>query len=161
YLFLSPSGSSFNTTNGYVHYARDANADEWIDRYSFSPGDPEQLGTGNGGYGPNITGTVCRTAPQFGTDGVPRQSTDRFPRDGVYAYWDYNKGVATRYFDPVKPAGVAIDGQNDDVGNLDTPGGQSLYLDVPDPTFNVPAVILNWEEVSGAGNDGSLVYVNE
>jgi hypothetical protein len=83
------------------------------------------------------------------------------PPGGIYAYWDYNKGVAVRYFDPLKPGGVAIDGQNDDIGNLDTPGGENVYLDVPDPTFDSAATILNWDEVSGTGSDGSLVYVNE
>src|SRR5678815_5249379 len=33
YLFLKAGGSSFNAANGYVTYTRDANADEWIDRY--------------------------------------------------------------------------------------------------------------------------------
>src|SRR5262249_5589779 len=34
YLFRRTGGSSFTTANGYVQYVRDANADEWIDRYS-------------------------------------------------------------------------------------------------------------------------------
>jgi hypothetical protein len=77
YLFLRPGGSSFNATNSpYVHMTRDANADQWIDRYSFADNDPEKLGTSNTGYGPNIPGTVCDA------NGI-RQSTDRFPRDGM------------------------------------------------------------------------------
>ena len=74
-LFLTSSGPQFDSTNGYVHYQRDANADEWIDRNSFDSNDPEILGTSNGPYGPNLPGTVC----------VPTQhaSTDRFPRDGM------------------------------------------------------------------------------
>ena len=36
YLFRKPGGSSFDASNGYVDYQRDANADEWIDRYSFA-----------------------------------------------------------------------------------------------------------------------------
>ncbi|MEN3272043.1 MAG: hypothetical protein V7636_804, partial [Actinomycetota bacterium] len=80
YLFRAPTGASFDATNGYVHYVRDANADEWIDEDSFdrANGDPEQLGSSNGGYGPNLEGTVCDPAT-----GTTRASTDRFPRDGV------------------------------------------------------------------------------
>jgi hypothetical protein len=90
YLFLRPGGSSFNAGNGDVQMTRDANADEWIDRYTFAPDDPEKIGTSNTGYGPNIPGTVCRTSPnndaspQITTpDGSPRSSIDRVPRDGV------------------------------------------------------------------------------
>src|SRR4051812_3866788 len=59
YLFRVPTGPSFGTANGYVHYQRDANADQWIDRSFFADGDPESLGTSNTGYGPNLEGTVC------------------------------------------------------------------------------------------------------
>ena len=53
----------------------------------FDADDPEKLGISNTGYGPNLSGTVCRTAsypdyPPF-PDGTPRASTDRFVRDGV------------------------------------------------------------------------------
>src|SRR5207245_5190875 len=89
YLFLKDGGSSYNTSNGYVAYARDANADEWIDKCSFRDDSPEKLGTSNSGYGPNLSGTVCRTVsgapggcPNV-ADGTPRPSTDRFARDGV------------------------------------------------------------------------------
>ncbi|HVF52902.1 MAG TPA: hypothetical protein VNC78_04760 [Actinomycetota bacterium] len=89
YLFQRPGGSSFNGNNGYVNYRRDADADEWIDRHTFSDDDPEELGTSNTGYGPNLPGTVCETHPskmgQFGisNSSTPRPSTDRFPRDGT------------------------------------------------------------------------------
>jgi len=88
YLFLRPGGSSFNASNGYVQMTRDANADEWIDRYTFAPGDTEKIGTSNTGYGPNIPGTVCRTSPHNDggittPDGTARSSVDRVPRDGV------------------------------------------------------------------------------
>src|SRR5207244_8999392 len=49
----------------------------------------ENLGSSNSGYGPNLSGTVCRTASSAPggcpnvADGTPRPSTDRFPRDGV------------------------------------------------------------------------------
>jgi hypothetical protein len=90
YLFLRPGGSSFNQSNGYVTMARDANADEWIDRYTFAPTDTEKIGTSNTGYGPNLPGTVCRTSPSNDAsppittpDGTSRSSTDRVPRDGM------------------------------------------------------------------------------
>src|SRR5262249_12406181 len=80
-------GSSFTAANGYVSYVRDANADEWIDRYSLRADDREILGVSNTGYGPNLAGTVCRTAsyPDYPAvpDGVSRASTDRFVRDGL------------------------------------------------------------------------------
>ena len=40
YLFLRPGGSSFNTSNGYVSYVRDANADEWNDKCSVRDDSP-------------------------------------------------------------------------------------------------------------------------
>jgi hypothetical protein len=90
YLFLRPGGSSFTAAGGDVHMTRDADAGEWVDRYSFSPASTEKLGTSNTSYGPNLPGTVCRTAsdndanPRITTaDGVSRDSTDRFPRDGM------------------------------------------------------------------------------
>ncbi len=84
YLFRSPAGPSFDATNGYVHYQRDANADEWIDKDTFTAGSPEQLGSSNGGYGPNLPGPVCdgTGAPVARRDGSA-ESKDRFPRDGV------------------------------------------------------------------------------
>lgn len=273
YLFLNPAGPTFTAANGYVDYDRDANADQWIDRGSFTADDPEKLGTSNTGYGPNLAGTVCDP------DGTVRASTDRFPRDGVqvstnqykwyasgrwmvrsmkvrktvggfgpdlidrwkgrafqqspdssisvvgfedeqvnweansallgervgpvrairevwgadsgtnvtktetfyrngityryhlrvhpippdgiYTSWDYNANVATRYYNSLKPGGVVIDGVNDDIGNVDTIGGQPAFFDANDPTFNLPTAILNWEQVSGTGDAGSLVYLIE
>jgi hypothetical protein len=271
YLFLS---SVRPKTPSYVRYQRDADADRWIDKDTFDAGDPEQLGSSNTGYGPNLTGTVCDA------DGTVRQSTDRFPRDGLtvttadyrwhasgrwmirslqvaapagggfgkdlidrwkgrafqqspdssvsvvgfedeqvnweanssllgervgpvrairevwgadsgtnvtktetfyrdavtyryhlrvhpippdglYTSWDYNHGVAVRYFNALKPQGVAIDGVNDDVGQVDSLAGQPAYFDAPDPTFDLPLALLKWEQVSGSGRNGSLVYVLE
>ncbi len=88
YLFLQPGGSRFTAGNGYVHMTRDRNADEWIDRYSYGADSPDRIGTSNTGYGPNLTGTVCRTASDNNGniavgDGTPRASTDRDPRDGM------------------------------------------------------------------------------
>lgn len=285
YLFLRAGGSSFDASNGYVTYTRDADADEYVDRYSIAADDPEVLGVSNTGYGPNLAGTVCRTASWAGypatPDGVPRASTDRFVRDGVvvttdtyrwqatgrwmvrdiriakpgqpgvygpdlidrwkgrafqqspdstislvgfedeqvnweansallgervgpvrairetwgadsgtnvtktetfyrdavtyryhvrvhpippdglYTSWDYNAGVATRYYNVLKPGGVAIDGVNDDVGQVDGLFGFPAFFDAPDPTFNVPTAFFNWEQISGAGDAGSLVYIVE
>lgn len=99
YLFTRDAGSSFNATNGYVGYQRDLNADEYIDRYSLRRDDPETLAVSNTGYGPNLPGTVCRTAEYSGypavPDGTPRQSTDRFPRDGVTVSTDSYQWRAT------------------------------------------------------------------
>src|SRR6185369_5093206 len=285
YLYLRTGGSSFTSANGYVSYDRDPNADEWIDRFSIARDDPEVLGVSNTDYGPNLSGSVCRTAvyPDYPSvpDGTPRASTDRFARDGVtvatdayqwrstgrwmvrglrvagpgqpgvygpdlidrwkgrafqqspdstislvgfedeqvnweansallgertgpvraireiwgadsgtnvtkterfyrdvityhyhvrvhpippdglYTSWDYNAGVATRYYNVLKPDGVAIDGQNDDVGSVDGVFGTPAFFDAPDPTFNAPSALLNWEQVSGAGDAGSLVYIVE
>jgi hypothetical protein len=94
YLFTKPGGSSFKVTdtsnNGYVAMTRDANANEWVDRYTWAPSDYEKLGTSNTGYGPNLPGTVCRTSPGNDAnpkittpDGQSRPSTDRVPRDGM------------------------------------------------------------------------------
>jgi hypothetical protein len=285
YLFLKLGGSSFDASNGYVSYVRDADADEWIDQYSIARDDPEILGVSNTDYGPNLSGTVCRTATYPGypssPDGTPRASTDRFVRDGVtvstdtyrwratgrwmvrdirvakagqpgvygpdlidrwkgrafqqspdstislvgfedeqvnweansatlgeragavrairevwgadsgtnvtktetfyrdavayryhvrvhpippdglYTSWDYNAGVAGTYYNILKPNGVAIDGINDDVGSVDGVFGFPAYFDAPDPTFNAPSAILNWEQIAGRNDFGSLVYIVE
>jgi hypothetical protein len=83
------------------------------------------------------------------------------PPDGLYTSWDYNHGVAARYYNTIKSGGVDIDGQNDDVGQVDGVFGMPAYFDAPDPTFNAPTAILNWEEISGAADGGSLVYIVE
>jgi hypothetical protein len=44
------------------------------------------------------------------------------PLDGIYAHWDFRAGRMTRYYNPNRPSGVAVDGRNDTVfGNLDDP----------------------------------------
>ena len=50
---------------------------------------------------------------------------------------------------------------NDDVGNVDGVGNFPALFDAPDPTFNPPTALLQWEQVSGAGDAGSLVYIVE
>jgi cysteine-rich repeat protein len=291
YLFRKLTGSTFSALNGYVQYARDANADEYIDRYSFSSGDPEQLGSSNTGYGPNLDGTVCVPPPahnsaaddRFPRDGVtvstgsykwrasgrwmvrgmqvaaPGQpvvhvsdagfasrvygadlidrwkgrafqqapdstislvgfedeqvnweanssllgervgpvrairetwgadsgtnvtKTEAFyrdaityryhvrvhpiPPDGLYTSWDYNAGVAVKYYNAIisatDPDGADVDGVNDDQGNVDGVSTFPAYFDAPDPTFSPPSSLLQWEQVSGSGGNGSLVYIVE
>ncbi|MEA2404414.1 MAG: hypothetical protein QOE08_1061, partial [Thermoleophilaceae bacterium] len=44
------------------------------------------------------------------------------PLDGIYAQWDFNAGRVKTFYNSKKPAGVPIDGHNDEVfGNLDDP----------------------------------------
>ena len=276
YLFQRPGGSRFDASNGYVDFRREADADQWIDRRSFAEGDPEQLGSSNTGYGPNLEGSVCDP------DGTVRPSTDRFPRDGhvvttdayrmvatgrwmlremhvasptrrdsygpdlidrwkgrafqqspdsvvslvgfedeqvnweansallgwkagpvralrevwgadsgtnvtkletyyrdavayryrvrvhpippdgLYTSWDYDHDVASTYYNALRPQGVPIDGVNDDVGHVDQlPNGDPAFFDFPDPTFNLPLTLATWEQVSGRGDAGSLVYTFE
>ena len=276
YLFTTESGSSFDSSNGYVHYERDADADEWIDRGSFTDDDPEKLGTSNTGYGANLSGTVCDP------NGTVRESTDRFPRDGVtvstrayrwratgrwmvrskriakpgqpgvygpdlvdrwkgrafqqspdstislvgfedeqvnwegnstllgelagpvrairevwgadsgtnvtkietfyrdtitsryhvrvhpippdglYTSWDYNHDKVSTYYNEALETGVPIDGVSDEaVGNIDDIFGEPAFFDVPDPTFTRPLAFLNWEQVAGRGDSGSVIYMFE
>ena len=107
------------------------------------------------------------------------------PADGIYAQWDYNAGIMTRYYNPLNAEGVDIDGKNDDLGNTHVyashdglaidpdgegpegpigPGGQEECphdgcvnndIDVPDPVFSGANAGLNWEQI--AGPHGTLV----
>jgi len=99
------------------------------------------------------------------------------PPDGLYTSWDYNHDVVATYYNETKTDGVPIDGQNDEsVGNVDEvpcPAGAEqipelgerlcnpAFFDAPDPTFTKPLAFLNWEQVSGRGDTGSLVYMFE
>ena len=84
------------------------------------------------------------------------------PPDGLYTSWDYNRDVAGVYYNALRPEGVAIDGQNDDVGQVDSlPDGSPAFFDAPDPTFDLPSAVERWEQVSGKGDAGSLVYTFE
>jgi hypothetical protein len=287
YLFLKPGDKAFTAANGYVQMKRDADADEWIDQYSFADASTEKVGSSNGGYGPNLKGTVCRTATNLAdnnrkyADGVARGSSDRVPRDGItvttdryqlkatgrwmirdykvatpsggygkdlidrwkgrafqqspdssvsvvgfedeqvnweangallgwrqgpvraireiwgadsgtnvtktetyyrnadtyryrvrvhpippdglYTSWDYNKGVAAKYYNTIQKDGVAIDGVNDDTGQIDSipVSGQPAFVDTPDPKFDLTSAVDRPEEVAGSGNNGALVYVFE
>jgi cysteine-rich repeat protein len=87
------------------------------------------------------------------------------PPDGLYTSWDYNAGVAVKYYNTVNtildPDGADIDGINDDLGNVDGIGTFPAFFDFPDPTFSPPTSLLQWEQVSASGNNGSLVYIAE
>ncbi|MEO6699140.1 MAG: Calx-beta domain-containing protein [Paraperlucidibaca sp.] len=84
-----------------------------------------------------------------------------------------------RYYTVLRPQGVPVDGINDDIGQVDAiaplpivnqcitvdgprppdaNGRCPLFLDVADATFNLPLAFSNWEQISGKGNSGSLVY---
>jgi hypothetical protein len=85
------------------------------------------------------------------------------PPDGLYTSWDYNKGVAAKYYNTLKPAGVDVDGVNDDVGQLDSVpvAGNPAFVDVPDPTFDLVSSVERPEEVAGKGDAGAVAYVFE
>jgi hypothetical protein len=57
------------------------------------------------------------------------------PADGIYVQWDYNAGKVSTYYNPFKPEGVAIDGQNDEVfGNTKVHiAGDRVEVEDPDP----------------------------
>ena len=78
YLFRKDGGSSFTAATSPVQMVRDADADRWLERGSWSPDDPEKLGTSNTGYGANLPGPVCDDAGV-----VARDSADRFPSDAM------------------------------------------------------------------------------
>jgi hypothetical protein len=92
------------------------------------------------------------------------------PLDGIYTQWDYNAGRMTKYYNPMKPQGVDLDGRNDEVfGNIDDPcnprydpaygpivrqipGACSQYhqsIDIFDPTHSMVNATLQYEQVSG------------
>jgi len=104
--------------------------------------------------------------------------------DGIYAQWDFNAGAVDRFYNSRQPAGVPIDGRNDEVfGNFDDPcnenydgndtgafdqGYRDLYrqlqfcefpyhfsADPGDPTFADANAALGWSLTSG--DNGSIV----
>lgn len=106
------------------------------------------------------------------------------PLDGIYAQWDFNAGKVDRFFNAKRPAGVAIDGRNDEAfGNLDDPCNSNwdandtsqadqayrtlykqiqlcefpyhLSIDPSDPTFSDLNAGLGWAVT--AGPHGSIV----
>ena len=99
YLFTQAGGSSFNASNGYVQMTWDTGAlpdgsggpaNEWIDRASFAPTDPNKTSVSNESYGPHVPGNVCRTnaandqgiSTPNGT-ARPAYKGRRTPRDGM------------------------------------------------------------------------------
>ena len=84
-----------------------------------------------------------------------------------------------RYYTILRPQGVPVDGVNDDLGQIDSiapvagycltsdgpqpsrDGRCPLFLDVADASFNLPLAFANWEQVSGKGDLGSMVYTFE
>ncbi|MBV9486752.1 MAG: hypothetical protein JO246_11920, partial [Frankiaceae bacterium] len=78
------------------------------------------------------------------------------PPDGLYTDWDYRPGVATNYYNLKTPGGVAIDGQADNVGEIDKVGDQNVETNVCDPSFAICSAVDNPEEVAGKGF--GLVY---
>jgi hypothetical protein len=85
------------------------------------------------------------------------------PSDGLYTSWDYNAENVDRYYNLLKPEGVAVDGRNDDTGSIDQVPllGQPAYFDAADPTFDLPSAVHRPEQVAGKGDAGSAVYVFE
>lgn len=148
YLFTKPVGSKFTADNGYVDYQRDANADEWIDKRSFASNDPEKLGTSNEGYGPNLSGTVCNP------DGTVRNSTDRFPRDGVTVTTDTYQWRATGRW-MVREMHVTKPGTTRDFGPdlIDRWKGRA-FQQSPESTISV--VGFEDEQVNWEGNSALL-----
>jgi hypothetical protein len=152
YLGLKPAGarSAFAGTQHYVRYERDPNADQWIDRGFFTEDDPEKLGTSNTGYGPNRSGKVCPD----GSEASKRDSTDRFPRDGVTVRTDTYRWYASgrwmireiRIADPDAPGEFGPD-------LLDRWKGRA-FQQSPDSTISV--VGFEDEQVNWEGNSTLL-----
>ncbi|MCU1673769.1 MAG: hypothetical protein JWN77_1882, partial [Frankiales bacterium] len=106
------------------------------------------------------------------------------PLDGIYAQWDYNAGVMTKYYNPQHPDGVDVDGKNDEMlGNFDDPCNSKYdangtgditqtyrdayaaaglcnapyhqSFDVTDPSMGKPGAALDWSVT--AGKAGTIV----
>ncbi len=100
------------------------------------------------------------------------------PLDGIYAQWDFNAGVVDTFYNSKNPAGVKVDGRNDElIGNFDDPCNpkfdgndtsafdqqyRSLYRELQfcefpyhlssdpgDPTFADANAALGWSQISG------------
>ncbi|HUP92623.1 MAG TPA: hypothetical protein VM074_10285, partial [Solimonas sp.] len=146
YLVRKSGGTSFDQQH-YVRYQRDANADLWIDRGFFADNDPEKIGTSNTGYGPNLSGTVCQ-------NGVKRQSTDRFPRDGLTVQTDAYRWTASgrwmvRGLQVAKPGKPGVYG----VDLVDRWKGRAFQQS---PDSNISVVGFEDEQVNWEANSGLL-----
>lgn len=148
YLFRKDKGSGIDPDDWYVRYERDANADQWIDRRSFADDDPEKLGSSNTGYGPNIPGTVCDP------DGTIRNSTDRFPRDGVTVTTDTYRWRATGRW-MVREIQITKPGEEREYGPdlIDRWKGRA-FQQAPDSQISV--VGFEDEQVNWEGNSALL-----
>jgi hypothetical protein len=62
------------------------------------------------------------------------------PFDGIYVQWDYNAGTVDKYYNPLRPDGVPIDGQNDEVfGNTKVHiSNDRVQVTDPDPIPGTP-----------------------
>lgn len=78
------------------------------------------------------------------------------PPDGLYTDWDYRPGVATTYYNLKSSNGVPVDGQPDNVGEVDQVAGKKVETNACDPTFAICSSVNSPEEV--AGNGFGLVY---
>ena len=83
------------------------------------------------------------------------------PPDGIYQEWDHNAHVVTRYFNSIKPDGIAVDGVPTTSATSRASAARRRSSTSRISTFVVPLAVLNWQQVSGAGDAGSLVYVDE
>ena len=85
------------------------------------------------------------------------------PPDGLYTSWDYNaRRRRRRTTTSLKPERRRRSTARTTTSAASTASfGFPAFFDAPDPTFNAPTAILNWEQVSGAGDAGSLVYIVE
>ena len=113
------------------------------------------------------SGTNVTKTETFYRDAVTyrfRVRVHPIPPDGLYTSWDYNHDVADTYFTAVKPEGVKIDGQPDEIVpavDRDPVTNSPVFFDAPDPTHNIPSTLYTWEQVSGKDDAGSLVYLWE
>jgi hypothetical protein len=166
YMFTQDGGSAFNNTNGYVQMTWDTTtqpdgaggpADEWIDRASFTPNDPNKISTSNESYGANLPGTVCRTAAGNDrninvADGTPRPAyksgTRRVSRDGMTlttpTYREYASG---RWM--VREFSVTAPGTTNNYGpNVISRWKGRAFQQSPDSTISVVGFEdeqVNWE----------------
>jgi hypothetical protein len=162
YLFLKDGGSSFNASNGYVHYERDKNSNMWLDKHSFEDDDPEKLGTSNTGYGPNLPGPVCSRHIEGTPDGFeltePRagdvEDPDRFPRDAVTVTTESYRWRATGRW-MVRGMQVAKPGQPSVYGDdlVDRWKGRAFQQS---PDSKVSLVGFEDEQVNWEGNSALL-----
>lgn len=77
------------------------------------------------------------------------------PPDGVYAFWDHRAGAVDTYYTSLRPAGVAIDGVNDEIYGTnsewqqDALGTTYFAIDAPDPTLSGVVANVAWDQVTG------------